>query len=174
MQNYSFVDSFAVSKKDSFIFWRGFTFPSTFTLASRNNRTSFCMLPYHPIHRLLTNVHHTSYGSLHVVTVLRKGKKACTFPGCDIGHPVLQKKQFDCYFTTDREERVVGQQDIMYLANLCVVIVLFFLLLCMTQDAGLQFYKKIKMQFCLKEGQMVTYFKKTEKNDLSQLIWTRL
>jgi len=26
------------------------------------------------------------------------------------------------------------------------------------------------MHFCLKEGQMVTYFEKTEKNDLSQLI----
>jgi len=30
------------------------------------------------------------------------------------------------------------------------------------------------MRFCLKEGQMVTYFEKIEKNDLSQLIWTRL
>jgi len=26
------------------------------------------------------------------------------------------------------------------------------------------------MRFCLKEGQMVTYFEKIEKNDLSQLI----
>jgi len=40
----------------------------------------------------------------------------------------------------------------------------------MTQDAGLQFYNTTKKHFCLKEGQMVTYFKKTEKNDLSQLI----
>jgi len=89
---------------------------------------------------------------------------------CDISHPVLQKKQFDCYFSTDREEQLVGQQDIMYLANLCDIIVLIFLLLCMMQDAGLQFYKKIKMHICLKEDQMVTYFQKTEKNDLSQLI----
>jgi len=75
----------------------------------------------------LTKVHHTCYGSLRVVTVLGKGKKASTFPGCDIGQPVLQKnKQFDCYFTTDREERLVRQQDIMYLANLCDVIVLIF------------------------------------------------
>jgi len=63
---------------------------------------------------------------LLVVVVLGKGNNACTFPGCDIGLPVLQKKQFDWYFTTDREERLACQQDIMYLANLCDATVLIF------------------------------------------------
>ena len=52
----------------------------------------------------LTNVHHTFCGSLCVAAVLRKGKNACMFPGYDIGYTVLQKKQFDCCFTTGREE----------------------------------------------------------------------
>jgi len=91
IQNYSFVESFSVSKNDSFIFWCAFTFPSTFTFASRNNRPSFCMLPHDPGYRLLTNAHHTSYGSLHIVRMLLKGKNASTFPKCDIGHPVSQK-----------------------------------------------------------------------------------
>ena len=72
-----------------------------------NNRPSFCMLPYNPGYRLLTNARHTCCGSMHVVTVLGKGKNACTFPECDIGHLVSQKEQFDCYFTTDRVERPV-------------------------------------------------------------------
>ena len=96
-----------------------------------------------------TDIHHTCYGSLCAVTVLGKGKNV--FPGCDIGHPDLQKKQFYCYFNTDREERLVHQQDIIHFSNLSNVIVLIFLLLCMTQDAGLQFHKKIKMHFAWKE-----------------------
>jgi len=69
----------------------------------------FCLLSYNPGHRLWTNAHHTSYGSLRIVRMSLKGKNASRVPKCDIGHPVLQIKQLDCYFTTPRKERLLPQ-----------------------------------------------------------------
>jgi len=95
----------------------------------------------------LPNLHHTCLVS---ACSCSDGKRMhVRFLGAISAIKFYRKKQFDCYITTDREERQKDANKICCtLQTFCDVIVLIFVLLCMTQDTGLQFYKKTTMHFC--------------------------
>ena len=79
-----------------------------------------------------------------------------------------RKKRFDCYITTEREERHVRQQDITYLAHLCDVVLLSFYCCTWPEMQVFNFIIKQKCIF-LERGSNGEVFWKNWKNGLSQI-----